>query len=128
MQAVSDNEVIDEELLQIFAPYFSRQDFKAHDLLYAANSEAVGFYIVELGQLGLAITNNDVDQKSIVVETLLPGTMVGELEVFASRPRICNLICLSDATVWFLSKHSYETLSKSHPDLMLKVFCQRISV
>jgi SulP family sulfate permease len=39
-----------------------------------------------------------------VVETILKGTMVGELEMFASRPRTCKLIVEQDAILWKMEK------------------------
>jgi SulP family sulfate permease len=120
MMAVSDTDAIDEELLSIFAPFFTQQIFNQGDLIYATQSEPLGLYIVESGQLGLSIFNGSSRNQDIIVETLLPGTMVGELELFARRPRLCSLVCLSEGSVWFLSRNSYEDLCIQHPLLMLK--------
>jgi sulfate permease, SulP family len=111
-------------LVDIFGPKFEKLQFNKHDIVYLAGSDPMGLYIVENGELGLSITDMNGTK---IVETLLPGTMVGELELFAQKPRICTLSSLSLSTVWSLSKNSYIKLSKSHPHLMLE-FVTKICV
>jgi SulP family sulfate permease len=124
IQAISDADQVSDELLQVFGPEFEKLEFKKNEIVYLSGTDPMGLYIVENGELGLSITDL---HGSKIVETLLPGTMVGELELFAEKPRICTLISLSNTTVWCLSKTSYKKLSKSHPHLMLE-FVTKISV
>lgn len=125
IQALSDTVSINKELLDAFGPKFEHQSYEAGELIYSAGSHSKALYIVESGELGLQV--NDSEKDSRIVETLLPGTMVGELEMFSSRPRICSLVALSDATVWCLSKHNFIELSNNHPHLALK-FVTEIAV
>ncbi|KAJ3254399.1 hypothetical protein HK103_007193 [Boothiomyces macroporosus] len=125
VQALSDTVSINKELLDAFGPKFEHQSYEAGELIYSAGSHSKALYIVESGELGLQV--NDSEKDSRIVETLLPGTMVGELEMFSSRPRICSLVALSDATVWCLSKHNFIELSNNHPHLALK-FVTEIAV
>ncbi|KAI8900204.1 sulfate transporter family-domain-containing protein [Globomyces pollinis-pini] len=118
MQALSERDTIDEELLDVFGPKFVNHEYRSGHVIYLSGSIAKSLYIVESGELGLSLADPMAGDK--IVETLIPGTMVGELEMFSKRPRICSLVCLSDASVWELSKESFDALSKSHPHVVLK--------
>ncbi|KAJ3274174.1 hypothetical protein HDV01_003457 [Terramyces sp. JEL0728] len=125
MQALSDTVSIKSELLDVFGPMFEHQSYDSGDIIYSYGSHSKALYIVESGELGLQVSDSDKDAR--IVETLLPGTMVGELEMFSGRPRICSLVALSDATVWCLSKYNFTQLSNTHPHLALK-FVTEIAV
>ena len=94
------------------------------DILYTVGEKAQALYVVEEGELQLLITKKGINK---VVESLIPGTMVGELELFSGHPRICTLVAYSDSVVWMLSKKSFEQLSKENPALALQ-FVTKVAI
>jgi CRP-like cAMP-binding protein len=54
-----------------------------------------------------------------VIESVLPGTFAGELDLFVNRERSNTLIADTDAVLWFLSRENYERACRDDPALML---------
>lgn len=123
MQAFSDLEPADREMLEFFGVEFVcvhvAPDFK----LYSVGDLADSMYIVESGELNLLLN----DRSSTVVETLLPGTMVGSLELFSNRPRNCSLVAAREAVVWKLCKASFDKLAEQNPKMALQ-FLAKIAI
>ncbi|KAJ3151683.1 hypothetical protein HDU89_001731 [Geranomyces variabilis] len=123
LQAFSEPGDYDPELLHFCEGKFERVEVKKGAVLWVAGEDSNELYVVHDGELVLVIKDNDPRGKPgamKVVETLLPGTMVGELELFANRPRACRLVAASDAVVWRLTKSSCDELAEQDPKLMLR--------
>jgi SulP family sulfate permease len=115
-QAINDFH-FDDEMITVFSSAFEKIRFEKNDVIYRSGSESRALYVVDSGELGLIL--EDVHGTKLV-ETLLPGTMVGELEMFANKQRVCTLITLAESYVWTLSKQKYQKLANDHPALTLK--------
>ncbi|KAJ3040061.1 hypothetical protein HDV00_011510 [Rhizophlyctis rosea] len=112
------------ELAEFCENRFERMEIKRGTVLWMNGDDAKELFVVEAGELVLVIP----DQKELkVVETLLPGTMVGELEMFSDRPRSCRLIANDDSVVWQLSKATFDEMAEENPRLMLK-FVTKVAV
>ncbi|KAI8911753.1 sulfate transporter family-domain-containing protein [Gorgonomyces haynaldii] len=122
--AFGDFSGMDYDMLALFGPQFECLTVEEGDVIYKMEDEADALYIVEQGQLGLKLSP---ERGSKIVETLLPGTMVGSLEMFGNRPRACYLVSLTESVVWRLSKETFENIGKTHPELTLS-FVTRIAV
>ncbi|KAJ3177179.1 hypothetical protein HDU87_004671 [Geranomyces variabilis] len=123
LQAFSEPGDYDPELLHFCEGKFERVEVKKGSVLWVAGEDPNELYVVHDGELVLVIKDNDPRGKPgamKVVETLLPGTMVGELELFSNRPRACRLVAASDAVVWRLTKASCDELAEQDPKLMLR--------
>jgi CRP-like cAMP-binding protein len=90
-------------------------------VFYNFGDFADNLYVLEYGQLALKIRSGKI------VQTLLPGTMIGGLEFFSNQNRTCSLVAISDAVVWKLDKVSYEQVSKTNPALILN-FVTKIAI
>ncbi|KAI9008395.1 sulfate transporter family-domain-containing protein [Gaertneriomyces semiglobifer] len=119
LQAFSDTGDCDDELLRFFEGRFQRVAVKSGTVLWLPGEDANELYIVEKGELVMGITESDAGRIK-VVETLLPGTMVGELEMFCGRPRACRLIASDDSLLWSLTKEAFNAMSVENPQLVLK--------
>ncbi|KAJ3057146.1 hypothetical protein HK097_000074 [Rhizophlyctis rosea] len=112
------------ELADFCSNRFERTEVPKGTVLWTNGEDAKELYVVETGELVLVIP----DQNELkVVETLLPGTMVGELEMFSERPRSCRLIANDDTVVWKLSKTTFDEMADENPRLMLK-FVTKVAV
>ncbi|KND02916.1 uncharacterized protein SPPG_01997 [Spizellomyces punctatus DAOM BR117] len=121
LQAFSENAEYDAELLHFCEGRFQRVTVAKGTILWFPGEEAKDLYVIEEGELALLIVEHHRSgQQMKVVETLLPGTMVGELEMFTSRPRTCRLVANDDSVLWRLSKETFERMSEENPQLMLK--------
>lgn len=109
-------------MCDILGPAFICIEIKAGTILFNAGDPAEALYIIQEGELGLKLSNN-----SQIVETMLPGTLVGGLELFANRSRACSLVALSDGVVWKLERKTYLELAALHSFLMLN-FITKVAI
>ena len=72
--------------------------------------------ILEDGELVLSMTDNENEQ--LIIETILHGTMVGELEFFSQKPRLFSLICEKDSVIWSLSIVAFNKAFQENPIAM----------
>lgn len=116
-------EVLGPGIQIILTLEFTRMDVKSGHQFYRAGDLPKDLYVIEHGQLTLKLTC----PSEKIVETLVPGTMVGGLDFFSGQIRSLTLYATSDAIVWRLSMDSYQKICKTHPNLMLD-FVTKIAV
>ncbi|KAJ3077467.1 hypothetical protein HK102_005206, partial [Quaeritorhiza haematococci] len=116
----STTQYTDQELREM-CRLFERVEVPKGTMLWEAGDvPATELYVVETGELQLLIHDREYGYR--VVETLLRGTMVGELEMLSNRPRTCRLAASKDldCVLWMLTKDRYEELTERDPRLALK--------
>ncbi|KAJ3261572.1 hypothetical protein HK103_005410 [Boothiomyces macroporosus] len=118
---LEDSENIDDKVLEIFGAEFVKVEFKLDQIVYKKMTTPQALYILEAGELAL------MSDSDTIIETVLPGCMVGDMELISNRPRICTLKCTSPAITWMLSEDSFTKLSKLHPYLAIQ-FIRQISM
>lgn len=109
-----------EQVVESVYSKFKRIERGPGTILWRANSEADGLFVVESGQLsmlGQALAGGSAGQRpeGATAEILLAGTMVGQLETFAGRPRLATLVVDEESVLWHLSKSDIEALVKEKP-------------
>ncbi|KAJ3096867.1 hypothetical protein HDU97_005465 [Phlyctochytrium planicorne] len=102
--------------LEMVAKRFERVEVRAGAVLWTPGMDADVIYLVESGELAQLMQNQG---RMEVVETLLPGTMVGELELISGRARTCRLVVEEAAVVWKLGKESFDALCAENPKLSI---------
>ncbi|KAJ8330548.1 hypothetical protein O5D80_001526 [Batrachochytrium dendrobatidis] len=117
LQAFSEGSPFEPLLAELCGSNFELIEVAAGETLYTLGDDATELYVIEEGELVLMIPEKHGAGQ--VVETMLPGTMVGEIEMFTDRPRMCLLKATQDALLWRLSRDAFERLCKDNPALML---------
>ncbi|KAH9267575.1 hypothetical protein BASA84_000627 [Batrachochytrium salamandrivorans] len=117
LQAFSEGSSFESLLGDLCGSNFELIEVQSGETLYTVGDEATELYVIEEGELVMVIPEKRDGER--VVETLLPGTMVGEMDMFTGRQRVCRLYATQDALVWRLSKVSFDTLCQEYPDVML---------
>ncbi|KAI8815325.1 sulfate transporter family-domain-containing protein [Cladochytrium replicatum] len=126
LQAVSEVGDLDSSLGRICSRFERislrhRVDSSEPHVLWHPGDAATELYLIEKGELVLVsesqVENGASDTR--VVETLLPGSMVGELEVFSGRPRTCRLQTREaiEVVVWKLDADEFEEVVRTEPAL-----------
>ena len=118
LQAFAEISGFENVLAELYETSFESVEVTEGTVLYDVGDLATELYVIEEGELIVSLPNGGAQER--VIETLLPGTMVGELELFCDRPRTCRLSAASNCILWKLCKFTFDELSKTHPDLMLK--------
>ncbi|KAJ1550802.1 hypothetical protein HK096_004923 [Nowakowskiella sp. JEL0078] len=121
MNAVDDSVNLEADFDNIFK-IFERKTLSPGQILWLPGDDANELLIVEEGEL-ISISETEDKSSERVVETLLSGTMIGELEMFSDRPRSGRLQVSghSNTTViWELSREAYQNLENTNPKLAIK--------
>ncbi|KAJ3199431.1 hypothetical protein HDU67_002818, partial [Dinochytrium kinnereticum] len=100
--------------LDALASRFERMTAKAGAVLWTPGAEADAVYLVESGELAQLVLRGG---RMEVVETLLPGTMVGELEMVSGRDRSCRLVVEEDAILWRLGRDGFDAMCAENPSI-----------
>jgi SulP family sulfate permease len=109
--------IIDDALYQISSS-FECIKVKPGEVIWHQGDEANGLYLVEQGLFKVSITT--VSGASKVVESIIPGSMLGELALFTNRPRSGTVTADQEGIVWRLTKDKFHELCAQNPSLMLK--------
>ena len=105
-----------EEFFEICARLFEKQNYFKGSIIWKQDEIANELLILESGELILLIDTED--DKHQVIETVLPGTMVGELEFFSQKSRLFTLKSEQNSVVWTLSQTQFERKFQENPKAM----------
>ncbi|KAJ2613094.1 hypothetical protein H4S08_002386 [Coemansia sp. RSA 1365] len=106
------NEAADKALAFV-APHFARKQLCADQCLWRVGSVPEGMYLVESGTLRVYVDNGLGDLE--VVESILPGTSLGELALITGRPHSTTVMADNTVVLWEFSKSMYDELSAKDP-------------
>ena len=104
---------------RMVAPYLSRHDIRAGDLLIQQGDRERTMYIVEHGSLQVFVTGGPPTTHKIAI--LRPGSVVGEPGLFSDGPRMANVEAMTPCVVWALRGPRLDELSQRLPALALEV-------
>ncbi|KAJ1960556.1 hypothetical protein H4R35_007535, partial [Dimargaris xerosporica] len=106
-----------EDMLYTISRHFKRMAVHHGHTLWRTGEPPNGLYLVESGLLRLSVVLDD-DVKH--VESILPGTMLGELSLFTRKTRQDKVVAETDSVLWALSSADFEHLSQHEPALALE--------
>jgi sulfate permease, SulP family len=107
--------VADCTILQQLAPYFERVAVPAGHVLWKQGDPADGLYVIEAGVL--RATYCFASHTPAIEESMVPGTLAGELSGLAGLPRNATVIVEQAAVLWYLDGEALGRLQAEHPEL-----------
>ncbi|KAI0244315.1 hypothetical protein L0F63_004878 [Massospora cicadina] len=110
---------IDDVLFRISGA-FASVPVEGGEVLWRQGELADCLYLVESGLLKVTLSGEDGSCK--VVESILPGAMVGELAMFTSRARPFTVTCERGVgcQLWRLTRENFDRLSQEDPHATIK--------
>jgi CRP/FNR family transcriptional regulator, cyclic AMP receptor protein len=78
-----------------------KENYKAGDVIFKEGSHGVATYIIESGRVEIS---KGVQDKKLVIETLGPGEMMGEMSYIDGEPRSATATALEDTALELLDK------------------------
>jgi SulP family sulfate permease len=103
------------EFFHKLSRYFERQVSETGQVLYKEGDPCDYLLVLEQGSLRSLMY---VLNEQVTVETILPGTVVGELGIFSSSPlRTRSLIAETTSVYWKLSRESFDLMCKENPEM-----------
>ncbi|CAG8567623.1 12716_t:CDS:10 [Funneliformis caledonium] len=116
MEAFEEISQKDVEFFDRLGPYFREINVPSGAILWRQDSVPDCLYLVEKGILKATWRAMESDQ-SRPVESILPGTMAGELGFFTGRSRDATLVAENDCVLWQMTKSDYENLLQKEPTI-----------
>jgi CRP/FNR family cyclic AMP-dependent transcriptional regulator len=78
-----------------------KEEYKAGEVILKEGSHGVAVYIIESGKVEIS---KDVGGKKLVIETLGPGDILGEMSYIDTEPRSATATALEDSVLELLDK------------------------
>jgi CRP-like cAMP-binding protein len=107
------------EQWRLIAPYLTRHDIRAGDLLIKQGDVDRTMYFLEQGSLQIFVTGGPPGSNRIAI--LRAGSVVGEPGLFGDSPRMANVEAMTPCTVWALRGPRVEELAQRQPALVLEL-------
>jgi len=104
---------------RLIAPYLTRHEIRAGDLLIKQGDADRTMYLLEQGSLQIFVTGGPPGSNRIAI--LRAGSVVGEPGLFGDSPRMANVEAMTPCVVWALRGPRLEELAQRQPALVLEL-------
>jgi len=104
---------------RIIAPYLTRHDIRAGDLLIKQGDTDRTMYFLGQGSLQVFVTGGPPGSNRIAI--LRAGSVVGEPGMFSDGARMANVEAMTPCAVWALRGPRLEELAQRSPALALEL-------
>jgi CRP/FNR family cyclic AMP-dependent transcriptional regulator len=104
---------------RLIAPYLTRHEIRAGDLLIKQGDADRTMYFLEQGSLQIFVTGGPPGSNRIAI--LRAGSVVGEPGLFGDSPRMANVEAMTPCVVWALRGPRLEELAQRQPALVLEL-------
>ncbi|WVQ82197.1 hypothetical protein IAT38_004325 [Cryptococcus sp. DSM 104549] len=101
--------------LSALVPFFSKTSIMAGDTLWSQNDLADGLYLIEVGCLRATYAYDE--HTSLVQETMVAGTIAGDLSTLSGTRRNCTVVAERDSVLWKLDAEGLGKMEKEVPDV-----------
>ena len=104
---------------RVIAPYLTRHDIRAGDLLIKQGDADRSMYFLGQGSLQVFVTGGPPGSNRIAI--LRAGAVIGEPGLFTDGPRMANVEAMTPCQVWALRGPRLEELAQRSPALALEL-------
>ncbi|KAJ7280204.1 sulfate transporter family-domain-containing protein [Mycena rebaudengoi] len=123
VKAFSSYGDVDLEQFRPLISYLQRMSVPEGFILWKQDDPADGLYIIEAGVLRASYTFSDHTQS--IHESMVPGTLAGELSALANLPRNASVVVERPAVLWKLTIQNLRRLETKEPALA-RIFTQMV--
>jgi hypothetical protein len=115
VKAFSSFANLDFDDLQPLIPYLERLHLPEGHVLWRQRDEPDGLYVIEAGILRASYCFSE--EAPVVEESMVPGTIAGELSALSGLPRNATTVVEKQCVLWKLSLESMRRLEDENPVL-----------
>lgn len=115
VKAFSSYGVVDREQFQPMAAYLERQSLPEGYVLWRQGDEPDGLYILQSGVLRAIY--HFAEHTPVTEESMVAGTVAGELSALSNTTRNATCTVERDAVVWKLSVDNLKRMEAERPEL-----------
>ncbi|KAG1743790.1 sulfate transporter family-domain-containing protein [Suillus lakei] len=123
LNAFSSYHDVDQNTFKQIAPYFERFTFSDGFVLWENNDTPDGLYVIESGILRASY--KFAEHSPVIEESMVSGTLAGELSALSGMPRNARVIVEQQAVLWKLSLANMRRMEAEHPHLA-QIFVQLV--
>jgi len=123
LKTCSDLSVASPKELQALTRQFKLEFFKQNEVVFRQDAEPDKFYLVESGKLKVVRWEGE---KAEIINFMREGQFFGEKALIEDNRRYADVMCLTDCTLFSLSRDAFDALVLESPKLK-KVIQDRIS-
>src|ERR1700736_4087475 len=106
---------VDRDRLQLLTPYLERRPVPEGVVLWKQDQASDGFFLIESGVLRASY--KFAEHTPLVEESMVPGTLAGELSALSGLPRNATVVVEREAVLWKLSTENMRRLEIDDPAL-----------
>ncbi|KAF8147769.1 hypothetical protein K438DRAFT_1989463 [Mycena galopus ATCC 62051] len=118
VKAFSSHADFDLDQFRPMLSYLQRTSVPEGFTLWKQNDPADGLYIIESGVLRASYKFSD--HSEVIEESMVPGTLAGELSALSNLPRNASVVVERAAVLWKLSLSNLQRLEDEEPILARK--------
>lgn len=107
---------LDESFYTQLVPYLKQVVVPGGHVLFSQGDEPDGLYLIEHGVMR-AIYRFKVDHAQPVEESMVSGTLAGELSALSKTPRNATVTAERECVLWMLSLSELDRLEREQPDV-----------
>ncbi|KAG9045458.1 hypothetical protein FS837_006274 [Tulasnella sp. UAMH 9824] len=107
---------LDESFYSQLVPYLKQVVVPGGHVLFSQDDEPDGLYLIEHGVMR-AIYRFKVDHAQPVEESMVSGTLAGELSALSKTPRNATVTAERECVLWMLSLSELDRLEREQPDV-----------
>lgn len=115
VKAFASYDDIDRDDLRALVPYFERTSAPEGLVLWEHNDNPDGLYIIEAGVLRASY--RFAEHTPVIEESMVPGTLAGELSALSGLPRNARVVVERQAVLWKMSGENMRRLKGEEPRL-----------
>lgn len=115
VRAFSSFEEFDFNQFSALVPYLQRMSVPEGFVLWRQNDSSDGLYLIESGIL--RATYEFAEYAQNIEESMVPGTLAGELSALSDLPRNATAVAERPAVLWKLSTENLRLLGTEEPNL-----------
>ncbi|KAJ1906280.1 hypothetical protein LPJ81_001431 [Coemansia sp. IMI 209127] len=106
-----------DDILSFIAPHFKHKQLSSGQYLWHPDTPPLGMYLLESGTLRVYVDNGSGVAEA--VESILPGTIMGELALVTNKEHSTAVAADSNVFIWELPKKAFDDLCERKPAQML---------
>nr|ODN97800.1 vacuolar protein [Cryptococcus depauperatus CBS 7855] len=103
------------DFCQALVSYFVKRRVVAGDVVWVQDEPADGMYVIEAGCLRATYVYSGC--ASWIQETMVAGTIAGDLSTLSETARNCTVVAERDSVLWKLSHEGLERMEKEQPEV-----------
>ncbi|EIW78004.1 hypothetical protein CONPUDRAFT_109324 [Coniophora puteana RWD-64-598 SS2] len=115
VKAFASFEGVDDALLRRLPPFFSRVAAPEGHVLWEQNQHPDGLYLIESGVLRASYRFGE--HMAVIEESMVSGTLAGELSALAGEPRNARVVVERQAVLWRMSEENMGRMEREQAEV-----------